>query len=424
MKNMILIQKGRIIDPSSGRDEIGDVLIAGDQIVQIAADIQPTDKMQVIDATGQIVAPGLVDVHVHFRDPGYTYKEDILSGAAAAARGGFTTVVLMANTNPKVDHVETLSYILEKGRQTGIHVESCGNVTMGMQGKVLTDMERLHEAGAVGFTDDGVPILSSELAIEAMKQAAALNVPISFHEENPKFISENGINHGAASAYYQIQGSDREAEIDMVRRDIELALQTGAEISIQHISTREAVGLVAEGQTRGGHIHAEATPHHFTLTQEAVIRYGTMAKMNPPLREEADRLAIIEGLRTGVIDIIATDHAPHSREEKEQELTKAPSGIIGLETSLSLGIRELVNTGALDMITLLERMSTAPARAYHLPAGYLKENGPADLVIFDPGETWVADHFLSKADNTPFKGETLPGVVYATICAGRIVYRR
>ncbi len=425
---MLLIKSGYVIDPASGFEGVRDVLVDKGKIVRMEAGISEVspngEEVRVIDAEGKIVAPGLVDVHVHFREPGFEYKEDILSGAGAAAKGGFTTVVLMANTKPPVDCAGTLRYVLEKGAETGIHVKSCGTVTIGMKGQELTDMEELKNAGAMGFTDDGIPLLKEEVVRAAMAEAARLDRPLSFHEENPAFIQNNGVNRGKASAYYGIGGSDRQAEIDMVKRDLELAEGTGADISIQHISTKEAVELVRQAKKRNPHIHAEAAPHHFTLTEEAAITYGTLAKMNPPLREEADRLAIIEGLRDGTIDMIATDHAPHSAEEKKKPITEAPSGIIGLETSLALGIRELVDKGYLTMRELLSRMAWQPAHFYHLDAGYLAEGGPADIVIFDKEEKWVADSFWSKSCNSPFTGMELPGTVHYTICGGKIVYQK
>ena len=431
---ILVIKGGYVIDPASGYEGIADILVEDGKIMKIGQDIRipgesdggakKQEDVKVINADGKIVAPGLVDVHVHFRDPGFTYKEDIISGAKSAAKGGFTTVVLMANTKPPVDNEETLGYVLKKGMETGIHVETCANITLGMKGKELTDMDRLSRAGAVGFTDDGVPLLDAELVKMAYAAAEKIGKPLSFHEENPAFIENNGVNAGNAAKYYGIGGSDRQAEIGMVERDLALAEGTGAEISIQHISTKEAVELVREAKKTNPHIHAEATPHHFTLTEEAVIQFGTLAKMNPPLREEADRIAIIQGLHDGTIDMIATDHAPHSKEEKEKAITKAPSGIIGLETALSLGIRELVEKGYLTMAELLNCMSRRPAEFYHLNAGYLAEGGPADIVIFDSKEKWKAEKFFSKSDNSPFFGETLPGTVYYTICCGKIVYAK
>ncbi len=380
-------------------------------------------EVEILDATGLIVAPGLVDIHSHFRDPGFTYKEDIESGSKAAERGGYTSVVLMANTKPAVDNEETLHYVIKKGKQTGIHIYTCATVTKGMQGKEMVPMAELKNAGAVGFTDDGVPILDETLVRRAMEMVAELDVPISFHEENPAFITNNGINRGKASAHFGIGGSDRQAEIDLVERDLQIALETGACIDIQHISSKEAVELVRQAKKKGSNIHAEATPHHFTLTEEAAIAHGTLAKMNPPLREEADRMAVIQGLADGTIDVIATDHAPHSREEKEKPVTEAPSGITGLETALSLGLEVLVEGGYMTMMSYLEKLTCNPADMYHLDAGYIAEGGPGDLVLFDKDATWVAGDYASKSDNTPFTGKTLKGVVKYTICGGKVVYK-
>lgn len=432
---MLYLKNGYLIDPASATEGYRDILIDGGKIARILPqgasaeegtetlfDREKQRQVRVLDLQGQYVAPGLVDVHVHFRDPGFTHKEDIHTGAAAAARGGFTTVVLMANTKPAVDNAQTLSYVLEKGRETPIHIHTCANVTKGLKGQELTDMEELGRLGAVGFTDDGIPLLDEELLRQALKRAAALHRPVSLHEEDPALIRNNGVNAGRAAAYFGIGGSPREAEISMVERDLRIALTQEADLSIQHISTKEAVELVRQAKRKSSHIYAEAAPHHFTLTEEAVIRHGTLAKMNPPLREEEDRLAVIEGLRDGTIDMIATDHAPHSTEEKERPLTEAPSGIIGLETALSLGIRELVRKGYLSMSQLVRKMSLAPARLYHLDAGYVAEGGPADLVVFDPDKEWVVERFASKAVNSPFLGETMPGVISYTICGGKIVY--
>lgn len=427
---MLLIENGYMIDPKSGREGNYDILTEGSRIKRIGSQLRESltaaerKKCEILNAEGLLVAPGLVDVHVHFRDPGFTHKEDIVTGAGAAARGGVTTVVLMANTKPTVDTEETLRYVLEKGRTTGIHVETCANVTLGMKGQELVDMDGLAEAGAVGFTDDGIPLMDAAIVRAAMEKAAQLDMPISFHEEDPALIANNGINRGKASEYYGIGGSPREAEISMVERDLQIALETGACIDIQHISSREAVELVRQAKKRGHNIHAEATPHHFTLTEEAAIQHGTLAKMNPPLREEADRQAIIRGLVDGTIDLIATDHAPHTAEEKAQDITKAPSGIIGLETALPLAVTELVNGGYLTMKSVLEKMSANPAAMYHLDAGYLAEGGPADIILVDTAATQIFTEYASKSSNTPFTGRELHGVVMTTICAGEVVYQR
>ncbi len=431
---MLYIKNGMIIDPVKDKLYRADLQIEEGRIARIierneneAEDLRDTKafaQTEVLDAAGLMIAPGLADTHVHFRDPGFTYKEDIHTGARAAARGGFTQIVLMANTKPTVDNPETLSYVLDKGKETGIHINSCANVTLKMEGKVLAPMELLAKQGAAGFTDDGIPLLDKELVRRAMTEAGRLGKPVSFHEENPAMIANNGINRGKASQFYGIGGSPREAEIDLVKRDLELALETGAEVVIQHISTREAVELLRQAKAKGAHVHGEATPHHFTLTEEAAIQKGALAKMNPPLRDEADRQAIIEGLKDGTIDLIATDHAPHSREEKERTVTEAPSGIIGLETALSLGVRELVKKGYLTWPELIRRMSTAPCELYSLTGGRMEDGVPADLVLFHPQETWRVAEFASKSANSPFIGEELPGVIYYTICDGKIVYRK
>jgi dihydroorotase len=425
---MLIIRNGHVIDPASGLSGERDIIIKDGIIEKICSgkELETFDisGAEVIDAAGKVVAPGLVDAHVHFRDPGFTYKEDIETGARAAARGGFTSVIMMGNTDPHMDNPDTIKYALDKGAGTDINVYCCANVTMNMEGKELVPMQELIEAGAVLFTDDGKPITDENVMEKACIEAAKLEKVISLHEEDPSYITDNGINAGDVAAKLGITGSPRDAEISMVKRDIEIARRTGAAITVQHISTAEAVDLIRQAKKEGVKVYAEATPHHFTLTQEAVLKHGTLAKMNPPLRLESDRRAIIEGLADGTIEMIATDHAPHSKEEKAKELTKAPSGITGLETSLSLGIRELVNPGYLDLMTLLERMSLGSARLYGLPAGEIKEGASADLVIFSPKDEWMFDSSFSKADNTPFLGQRLPGVIYDTICSGRVVYSR
>lgn len=440
---MIYIKNGTVIDPKTKTESRKDILIE-DGIITELADANNVEEMKrisaraaenqadVIDASGKYIGPGLVDVHVHFRDPGLTHKEDIETGAKAAARGGVTTVVLMANTKPVVDTVETLEYVLKKGAKTDIRVESCATITIGMQGRELTDMEALLKAGAAGFTDDGIPILDADRVKEAMEAAVKLEekynrpVPLSFHEENPEFIENNGINKGKASRHFGIGGSDRQAEISMVERDLKIALETGACFHVQHISTKEAVELVrqAKKQAVKGNIHGEATPHHLILTEEAAIEHGTFAKMNPPLRTETDRKAVIAGVLDGTIDMIATDHAPHTDEEKAADVTKAPSGIIGLETSFSIATTVLVNANNMPLTDLFDRMSYSPCRMYGIDRGYIEKGAAADLIIFDPNEEVVYDSFLSKSRNTPFTGKKLQGKIYQTICKGKIVYQQ
>ncbi len=427
---MLYIKNGLCIDPKTGMKKNCDILTEGDRIRRMGERLEETEEfrrlprheIQTIDAEGYIVAPGLVDVHVHFRDPGFTKKEDILTGAAAAAAGGFTSVVMMANTKPVPDHADTLRYMLEKGKDTRIHVYACGAVTENLEGVRLTDLEELRAAGAVGFTDDGKPLMDEELVREAMKKCRELEVPISFHEEDPAYIAESGVNAGKIAGEIGLTGADRRAEISLIERDIRLAKETGACVNIQHISTKEGVELVRKAKAEGVDIHAEATPHHFTLTESAVLQYGTLAKMNPPLRTEEDREAILEGLQDGTIDLIATDHAPHTKEEKERPFAEAPSGIIGLETALALGITELVKKEKLSMEELLAKMSLNPAKLYGMDAGYLAEGGPADMVIFDADCSQTFWHFYSKASNTPFAGKTCKSEIEYTICAGKIAY--
>ena len=411
----------KILDPLRETEKTGDILIRDGKIAAVG-ELPEEFGGLVLEASGLTAAPGFVDVHVHFRDPGLTYKEDILTGAAAAAAGGFTTVICMANTKPVLDNPETLSYVLEKGKETGIHVLSCACVTKGMQGKELTDMKALKEFGAAGFTDDGKPILDTELLRAAFTEAARLDMPVSLHEEDPALIVNNGINRGAVSEKLGIGGSPAEAEISMVERDCRLAEETGARVNIQHISTAGAVEAVRRSKQRGSHVTAEAAPHHFTLTEEAVLQYGTLAKMNPPLRTEDDRQAVIEGLRDGTIDIIATDHAPHSPEEKALPLTEAPSGILGLETAFALGVTQLVNPGYLSLMELMKKMSLNPARLYRLPYEGIAVGAPADLVIFDEKEEWTPYQLHSRSTNSPFLGWKLFGRVHYTICGGNVVY--
>ena len=420
----MIIKNGTIINPETKETFKADLLIQDGTIraIDTICSLTATDDA-IIDAEGLTVSPGLIDTHVHFRDPGFTYKEDIHTGALASAKGGFTSVICMANTSPTIDSLPVLKDVLERAAKEDINIYQAASVSYGLKGEKLTDMEALKEAGACGFTDDGIPLLDAKFCYEAMEKAAKLDVPISLHEEDPAFITNNGINRGEISEKLGIGGSPAIAEEVLTARDCMMALHTGADLVIQHISSGNSVALVRNAKAMGAHVHAESTPHHFTLNHEAVLKYGTLAKMNPPLRTEKDRLAIIEGLKDGTIDLIATDHAPHSMEEKSKELTLAPSGIIGLETSLSLGITSLVEPGYLTLPELLEKMTINPARLYKLPAGRMEINAPGDLVIFDPNEEWTPEEFASKSCNTPFKGVPLKGKIHYTICGGNIVYK-
>lgn len=435
MKKGIFVKNGYLVNPGLNQEGYADLLLEGNTVKEVlfygekerndntAAEV--SEDYEVIDAGGKYIFPGLIDVHSHFRDPGFTHKEDIYTGAKAAAAGGYTSVVLMCNTSPVVDTPETLRYVLDKGAETAIRVHSCSSVSMGLKGKELTDMETMKKEGAVGFTDDGIPLMDEKFLEEAMKKTAELHLPISLHEEDKNLISENGINRGKASEYYGIGGSPKEAEISLIQRDLEIALKTGAVVDIQHVSAKESVALIRDAIKRGGperKIHAEATPQHFTLTEDAVIEIGANAKLNPPLRTEEDRLGIIEGLKDNTIDLIATDHAPHAPEEKAKPITQAPSGMLGLETALSLAYEKLVLEAGLSLKDVIAKLTCNPAEVYGLDEGTLKVGGKADICIFDPKAEYVAERFHSKSVNSPFIGRRMKGRVIYTICRGEIVY--
>ena len=419
----MIIKKALLTDPATQTSRKCDIRITNGLISAIGESISPASSEDVLSAEGLVAAPGLIDTHVHFRDPGFTHKENLHTGSLAAAKGGFTSVICMANTSPVVDNEQTLSDILTRSKDEKIRIFQAASVSLGLKGEEPTDMKALAAAGACGFTDDGIPLKNAAFLYDAMKKTAELGVPISLHEEDPSFIKNNGINHGPVSEQLGIYGSPSVAEESLVARDCLLALRSGAHVVIQHISSGRSVEIVRMYKALGAKLHAEATPHHFTLTEEAVLKYGTLAKMNPPLRTEADRQAIIAGLADGTIDIIATDHAPHSPEEKGRSITGAPSGIIGLETSLALGITSLVRPGHLTLMQLLEKMTVNPADLYHLPSGRVEIGKAADLVLFDPEECWTPTEYLSMSSNSPFTGWQLYGKVKYTICKGDVVYR-
>ncbi len=433
----MLITNTTILSPGTKEQYPADLRISRGRIRTIAAPgtLACEERREtVLDGSGCITAPGLIDVHVHFRDPGYTYKEDLHSGALSAAAGGFTTVICMANTRPAIDSPDTLTDLMTRAKKEMVRIRFAAAVTRGLQGRELTDFEALSSLGAVGFTDDGVPLTEETLVQEAMRRAKALHLPLSFHEEDPAYITGSGRNDTAPAI----------AEETLAARDLKLCEETGAVIDIQHVSSAGTVDLIRAAKRQGAPVFAEATPHHFSLTEEAVQRYGTFAKVNPPLRTEADRRAVIEGLQDGTIDLIATDHAPHSTREKQtSDFFAAPSGMIGLETSLALGITNLVRTGCLDLMDLLAKMTVSPARLYRINAlaepcavppeaaeagsrllyGSIRPGAAADLVLFNPDESFTAGPYQSKSENTPFTGMKLYGKVHCTICGGKIVWR-
>lgn len=422
---MLLVKNGRVVDPQSGLDKVCDLLIDGKKIIKID-DVITEDVEQVIDATGLVVAPGLVDVHVHFREPGQTHKEDIHTGALAAAAGGFTSVVMMANTSPTISTVETLKEVLESAKKEAIHIYSVATITDHFDGQNLTDFPALLEAGAVAFSDDGIPLTNAGVVRKAMKLAKAHDCLISLHEEDPDLNGILGLNEQVAEKHFHVCGATGVAEYSMVARDVMIAYETGARVHIQHLSKAESVKVVEFAQGLGAKVTAEVAPQHFSRTEDLLLTKGANAKMNPPLRLESDRLAVIEGLKSGVITVIATDHAPHHADEKNvEDVTQAPSGMTGLETSLSLGLTHLVEGGHLCLMQLLEKMTINPAKLYGLDAGYLAENGPADLVVFDPhADRLVTADFASKSANSPFVGDKLKGEVHYTISNGKIVFEK
>ena len=424
----MIIRGARVIDPENNiNEELLDIRTENGLIAETGRDLAKKEGEKEIEAGGCIAAPGFTDVHAHFRDPGQTAKETLHTGAEAAAAGGYTSVVCMANTIPAVDDTETLKEILSRAKKEKIHIYQAAAVTVGRAGRELVPMEELLLSGAAGFTDDGTPVMDRELVIRAMQEAARLGAVLSFHEEDPAYVYQAGINSGTVAEAMGLKGADRRAEYTMIERDLRLALETGAKVDIQHVSAKESVEIIRRfrQQDSRGLIHAEATPHHFSLTEDIVMEKGSLAKVNPPLRTEADRQAVIEGLADGTLDLIATDHAPHTAEEKMREFVNAPSGMVGLETALALAVTNLVEPGFLSLYQLIRKMSVNPAKLYGLRAGNIGAGSPADIVIFDPDEKWTAgaEDLHSRSANSPFIGVGLKGRVRYTVSEGNIVYR-
>lgn len=421
----LLIRGGRVIDPSQGIDRIADVLVRNAVVEAIDNNLGTPDGAAVIDATGLIVSPGLIDVHVHLREPGHEHKETIATGVKAAVAGGFTSVCAMPNTDPPIDDPASVGFVKAAGlRAGGAHVYPVGCVSVGMQGERLTEIGELVAAGAVGITDDGRPVASAGLMRLALEYSQTFGIPVANHCEDKSLSRGGSMNEGLVSTRLGLTGIPNASEDVMIARDLLLAELTGGRLHIQHVSTHQGVDMIRRAKDRGIRVTAEATPHHFTLTDEAVDGYRTEAKVNPPLRAEEDRLAVLEGVRDGTLDVIATDHAPHHYDEKEQAFEDAPFGLIGLETALGLCITYLVEPGVLTLGTLIERMSCAPARAFNLPAGTLRKGSPADITIFDPSVEWTVEpaRLHSKSKNTPFGGWPLRGRTNYTIVGGRIVW--
>ncbi|MDX2206212.1 MAG: dihydroorotase [Gemmatimonadales bacterium] len=425
MDQPILVRGARIIDPSQQLDAVQDLYLRDGVIVACGRDLGTPDDARVIDAAGLVLAPGLVDVHVHLREPGQEERETIATGAASAAAGGFTAICAMPNTDPVIDNQGAVGFVKAKGDAAGFaRVFPIGCVTVGQRGEQLAEFGEMVAAGAVAVSDDGHPIMSSQMMRAALEYARTFGIPVADHCEDMPLAAGGAMHEGIVSLRLGLKGIPAAAEEIHVARDCILAELTGGHVHLCHMSTRGSVELIRRAKEKGLRVTAEAAPHHFTLTHERVGQYDTNAKMNPPLREDADRDAIRQGLADGTLDCIATDHAPHHYDAKEREFDDAPNGIIGLETALSLGIRELVEGGVLTLPILIERMSCAPARLWNLPGGTLRQGGVADLVLFDPAATWTVapERLHSKSRNTPWAGETLPGVVRMTVVGGRVVY--
>ncbi len=421
----ILIRGGRVIDPSRTTDGEADVLIEEGKITAVGRGVEAPAGATIIEAKGKVVAPGLIDLHVHLREPGQEDLETVASGAMAAAAGGFTAVCAMPNTDPVTDNQAAIGFIVSQAQRAGkARVYPIGAVTLGQRGEQMAEFGELVGAGAVAVSDDGKPVASSHMMRTALEYARTFGIPVANHCEEMSLAEGGAMHEGLVSTRLGLKGIPAAAEEIMVARDIILAELTGGHVHLCHMSTRGSVELIRRGKEKGIRVTAEATPHHFSLTHERCADYDTNAKMNPPLREAEDVEAIRQGLRDGTIDVIASDHAPHHYDAKEREFDHAPNGIIGLETALGVAIRDLVESGVLTLPELINRMSTQAARIFNLPGGTLAVGAPADVVVFDPTERWTVKpaDFYSKSRNTPYAGTELVGRTHQTVVRGRVVF--
>ena len=422
----VLLRGGRIVDPSQSLDEVGDVLLRDGTIIGHGRNQGAPTDADVIECEGMTIAPGFIDVHCHLREPGREDVETIASGARAAAAGGFTAVCAMPNTDPVTDNQAAVGFVLRQGqRAAAARVYPIGAISLGQKGEALAEFGEMVGAGAVAVSDDGKPVVSAQLMRTALEYARTFGIPVADHCEEPTLAKGGAMNEGLVSARLGLKGIPTEAEEIMAIRDILLARRTGGHVHLCHMSTKGSVELIRWGKERGILVTAEACPHHLSLTDEMVEGYDTNAKMNPPLRSAEDVRAVQEAVRDGTIDVIATDHAPHHYDEKEREFADAPNGIVGLETALAVNITWLVAVRIIDLATLVERMSCAPARIFHLPGGTLRKGGIADVTVFDPEAKWTVDprSFKSKGRNSPYAGKELTGRVHATIVGGRVIHR-
>ncbi|MGB4288846.1 MAG: dihydroorotase [Tepidanaerobacteraceae bacterium] len=419
-----LLKGARLLDPGQNFDAIMDILIVDGKIAEIKPDINISDT-EIIDLSGKLATPGLIDMHVHFRDPGYEYKEDIESGSMSAAAGGFTAVACMPNTNPPLDNSSLIEYVKSKASKVGkVKVLPIGCVTKGQKGEEITEMGDMARAGAVAFSDDGKPVASASLMRKAMVYAAMFDRLIIDHCEDPSLFEGGQINEGRVSTLLGLMGIPSACEEIMVARDILLAREMKTPVHIAHISTRGSVELVRWAKREGVKVSCEVTPHHLTLTEEAVMDYDTNAKVNPPLRTKEDLEALLEGLKDGTVDAIATDHAPHHIDEKDLEFDKAAFGLIGLETALGVILTKVVGENGIPLNTVIEKMTVGPATVLGLDMGTLKVGGPADITVIDLEREWTVDKdkFFSKGRNTPFHGFKLKGKAVMTIVDGKSAY--
>lgn len=421
----LLIKNGRVIDPASKQDTMADVLVQDGIIAKVMPDIQETADQQ-MDAKGCYVMPGFIDLHVHLRDPGFEHKETVVTGAAAAAHGGFTTIVAMPNTKPVVDNADVVNYVHNKAKSvTKVNVLQAGAITKKMEGLQLSDIEKMVQAGSPAISEDGKSVMNAYLLQEAMKLAKQLDIPVLSHCEDKNLVNGGVVNADENAKQRELPGITNSVENVIVIRDVQLAKETGAKLHLCHCSTKESVEIVKLAKARGNRVSAEVCPHHFTLTSDHMPAGDTNYKMNPPLRTKEDVEALRQGLKDDIMDVIATDHAPHTREEKNDSMLRAPFGIVGLETAASLTYSELVLGGYLTPMQMAEKMSYNPARVLGIDKGSLEEGKTADIVIFDPNKSYTIDaaRFASKSRNTPFHGRKVTGAVRATIAGGEIIYQ-
>ena len=422
----LLIKNGRVVHPVTSAVILQDILIEDGKIVLIERGLE-AEADQVIDASGLAVSPGLVDMHVHLRDPGLTYKEDIITGSNAAARGDITAMACMANSSPTVDCPEQVQYVLDRANQgAGVQIFPIAALSKGLRGEEPTDADALKKAGAIALSDDGNNVDNANLMRDVLIQAGQLDIPVLCHCEDTSMVEGRAVNEGSVSRQLWLEGRPAIAEELVVMRDAMLAEETGAHVHICHVSTARSVEIIRKMKKKGIHITCETCPQYFTLTEDEVLVQGSLARVNPPLRTAQDVKGIIAGLKDGTIDAIATDHAPHSAEEKARPLVRAPSGMIGLETSLAITLTQLYHTGKMELPEIIRRMSTNPSDILHLPKGRMSLGVDGDLTIFDPNEEWTVDpeRFASKARNTPFGGWKVKGRVKYTIVKGRVIYRQ